>query len=430
MLLERSMRGLSASNGSTTDYMGEFNIALRVPHNALMTMMLTQIESGDHRSVPSMPPPPPPPLLPSTSSPSSSINSPSRRKRRSLKGTISSTTAASSSPKRRKVAVNSRRVKQEEENHENCDSSCSSNGNKNRGNRSGGRVKLKQEERESESGDSGDGDIIIASTMLSKGQRRTLDRLVQLMRRQGRSIRHSDTVCPGITHVVTAVDKGRVANRTMKLVCGVICGAWILGFDWVERCMAARQWVTEEPFEVIKDRTSPESGCGVPRKARIARAEGQPPLFSGLNFLFHGDFATRENPSREALLVMVKEGGGRVLQEELPCLDQTEPINASPSLLAPHNTSRGSRRSRRLRKNLATSVLNMIGEHLPLLVVVDKEVRRTRRGIDQLRSTLLGSISREEEEKQSGLVRFICVTWLLDCVSRYELLEMEDYTVL
>lgn len=113
----------------------------------------------------------------------------------------------------------------------------------------------------------------------------------------------------GITHVVTGLtdsSDAHKAQRTLKYCCGVLCGAWVVSFEWVLESLAAREWVEESDYELRGD----THGAGAPKKARIAIRKGSPRLFSGLRFCFAGDF---NQPSRKDLQRVVRIGGGEIL---------------------------------------------------------------------------------------------------------------------
>lgn len=87
-----------------------------------------------------------------------------------------------------------------------------------------------------------------------------------------------------VTHVVVGgsslfVRNGRrVSKRTMKYMQGVLTGQWVVAFDWVGACLAARRRVEEEAFEIDGDMQGGEGGA---KAGRLRKASGQPPLFHG-----------------------------------------------------------------------------------------------------------------------------------------------------
>lgn len=57
---------------------------------------------------------------------------------------------------------------------------------------------------------------------------------------------YTNTFGPNVTHVVVAVDeKKRVKDHTMKYVCGVAAGIWVVSFKWVQQCLAENKIVPE-----------------------------------------------------------------------------------------------------------------------------------------------------------------------------------------
>ena len=123
-----------------------------------------------------------------------------------------------------------------------------------------------------------------------------------------------------VTHVVTGLtanDSAHHAQRTLKYCCGVLCGAWIVSFEWVLESLAAREWVEESDFEMRGD----THGSGAPKRARLALRKGAQRLFHGLRICFAGDFA---QPSRKDLQRVARIGGAEILTT-LPSLTTTMP---------------------------------------------------------------------------------------------------------
>lgn len=57
---------------------------------------------------------------------------------------------------------------------------------------------------------------------------------------------YTSTFGPNVTHVVVAVnEKNCVKDHTMKYVCGVAAGIWIVSAKWVQKCLAQNKIVPE-----------------------------------------------------------------------------------------------------------------------------------------------------------------------------------------
>jgi hypothetical protein len=74
---------------------------------------------------------------------------------------------------------------------------------------------------------------------------------------------------------VMRTDDGQL--RSLKYLSGVVCGCWIVGYDWVTASKAAGTWVDEAPYELAD-----HCGCGggvsphAPRHARLAMVRPLP----------------------------------------------------------------------------------------------------------------------------------------------------------
>jgi BRCA1-associated RING domain protein 1 len=124
----------------------------------------------------------------------------------------------------------------------------------------------------------------------------------------GRSVdEFEDTRGARVTHVVTGLtDDVLRAQRTLKYCCGVLCGAWVVSFEWVLASLAAHEWVEEADYELRGD----THGAGAPKKARLALRRGAPRLFEGLKFCFAGEFV---QPTKKELAKVARVGGAELL---------------------------------------------------------------------------------------------------------------------
>jgi BRCA1-associated RING domain protein 1 len=117
-----------------------------------------------------------------------------------------------------------------------------------------------------------------------------------------------------VTHLITITNQSKCCARTMKFLCAVAQGKWIVSFQWVIKCHQEKQWVDESPYEVqgtiLEDRNfityAPQKG----RENAMLKVAGQ--LFSGCEFFFMGDFC-HPLPSKLDLEHLIKMAGGTVL---------------------------------------------------------------------------------------------------------------------
>jgi hypothetical protein len=115
---------------------------------------------------------------------------------------------------------------------------------------------------------------------------------------------------PAVTHVVASVDGSGRAKRTMKYLCALLEGQWVVGPAWVAACAAKGSPAPEAAHQARGDDRG--AACdGAPAAARARAAAGGEPLFAPLRVHLAGDFGA---PSRAELEALVRAGGGRVLR--------------------------------------------------------------------------------------------------------------------
>ena len=73
-----------------------------------------------------------------------------------------------------------------------------------------------------------------------------------------------------VTHIIVQLDEENCAQRTLKFLYGVASGKWIVGVDWVHRCIRENRLIDEEPFEALD-----MDGEDGPRRARQTSQEDQ-----------------------------------------------------------------------------------------------------------------------------------------------------------
>ena len=120
-----------------------------------------------------------------------------------------------------------------------------------------------------------------------------------------------------VTHVVALVDDQRRAPRTVKLMCGVLTGTWVVTPSWVAACLAAGAPVDETAYEVVGMTVDgqPLGPSGMPAAQRARCLAGEPPLLAGLRIHLSGDFGlTGTALPKAALEQLIGLGGGRLLR--------------------------------------------------------------------------------------------------------------------
>uniref|UniRef100_A0A1I8IUZ3 ANK_REP_REGION domain-containing protein n=2 Tax=Macrostomum lignano TaxID=282301 RepID=A0A1I8IUZ3_9PLAT len=122
-------------------------------------------------------------------------------------------------------------------------------------------------------------------------------------------------VGPDVTHLVTSVDERGSAPRTLKFLEAAALGRWIVSFEWVQQCANAKARVAEEPFEVGGTCTLPDTGG--PRRSRLNRLQGLPPLLNGCHFhLDSASIGPGANPSRQELSRLLTLAGAQLIARE------------------------------------------------------------------------------------------------------------------
>jgi hypothetical protein len=219
---------------------------------------------------------------------------------------------------------------------------------------------------------------VICGTVLDKKQQEDLTDLCKNL-----GARLSSKMTPQVTHVVTPVDHEGLAKRTIKFASGIVCGSWIVGYQWVQECMKRDRFVDEEPFEVKGDNVAKE-GPSLGRNARASNKEG---IFSHLFIFLYGKFKS-PNPSKPELHNLAEWGGATMLKK-MPSAKELITNGTTP------------------RKKNATPTKSMENT----VIIVENDIT----------AQIL-----QDVKKASGLTP-IKFTWLLDSVSRYKLLDRTIY---
>ncbi|KAL7750832.1 28S ribosomal protein S10, mitochondrial [Sorochytrium milnesiophthora] len=81
----------------------------------------------------------------------------------------------------------------------------------------------------------------------------------------------TDDLQDNLTHVIVVEDENKCTVRTKKYIAGCVRGLWIVSIEWLRACVAAKQLVPEEAYEVLGDRSG--GPCRGPSRNRERRTE-------------------------------------------------------------------------------------------------------------------------------------------------------------
>ncbi|XP_078726917.1 BRCA1-associated RING domain protein 1 [Lampetra fluviatilis] len=159
------------------------------------------------------------------------------------------------------------------------------------------------------------GPMVLLDSRLSEHQKESLKRVATTL--GGRVV---STFNNCATHVI--VDSTMQIPRTMKCFLAILNGCWIIGFQWVQACLARHERVPEQDFEVRgRDGSLP---CRGPERGRLNKLQQLPGLFDGCHFFLGGPF---DEPCRSDLAEMVRVGGGHMLSRQpKPDSDVTQSV--------------------------------------------------------------------------------------------------------
>ncbi|XP_063069497.1 BRCA1-associated RING domain protein 1 [Engraulis encrasicolus] len=165
-----------------------------------------------------------------------------------------------------------------------------------------------------------DAGVTLLGTKLTQPQRRQLARAARLL-----GARLVDSFSSAVSHVVVqeeqeeegGEEKGPVVPTTLSALRGILGGCWILRFSWVSACLQAGERAAEADHE---------AGEG-PQRSRLNRSNLLPRLFDGCYFFLLGSF---RRPEKAELLQLIQDGGGQVLSRQpKPDSDVTQTLSAA-----------------------------------------------------------------------------------------------------
>lgn len=182
---------------------------------------------------------------------------------------------------------------------------------------------------------------VFMGTSLTQPDKEALSMVLKMLSAAGSSPLYSEIfeASGPPTHVVTAVIPPgdstlsgpaaglRVCKRTLKVIQGMLCGAWIVSSEWLHESVRAGRVLPEEGFEVQADMKSLPciADWGGPRKARQQVLEhGALRLFETFQVFLAGPY---DKISRDELAGLLSLGGAEVLD--------TPPLSHSIAPAAP-----------------------------------------------------------------------------------------------
>ncbi|XP_051567043.1 BRCA1-associated RING domain protein 1-like [Myxocyprinus asiaticus] len=154
------------------------------------------------------------------------------------------------------------------------------------------------------------GPVVLIGSQLTQTQQKQLAKAAKLL--GGKQVESFNSA---VTHVVVPDDPTKAS--TLTALQGILNGCWILRFSWVSSSLQADSWAGEDEYE---------AGEG-PLRARVNIGSLLPPLFDGCFFYLLGSF---RKPPKHELLQLVREGGGHLLSRQpKPDSDVTQTLSAA-----------------------------------------------------------------------------------------------------
>ena len=109
--------------------------------------------------------------------------------------------------------------------------------------------------------------------------------------------------------MVAATDESGRAKRTMKYMCALLTGQWVVSPAWTQACLSSKSAVPEAVHEARGDDRGGSPAAATSHRQRLR--SGGAGIFAGLKMHLTGEFV---RPSRAELEQLVQLGGGRMLR--------------------------------------------------------------------------------------------------------------------
>lgn len=157
------------------------------------------------------------------------------------------------------------------------------------------------------------GSVCILSTSLDADQKEILETTIHSLKVSSVSFKLKSDYSSDVTHVLCnskiRSDGKRICPRTLKYLCGVLSGKWILDFEWYLSCLSSETLVDESNFEIFCDQTIEDNlldSNGITLNKNI---QG---IFAGMNFnldLLPGNL-------KKDLSCLINLGSGKVVSDK------------------------------------------------------------------------------------------------------------------
>lgn len=221
-----------------------------------------------------------------------------------------------------------------------------------------------------------------------------------------------------VTHIVTVVtttdttgppDHRPICSRTLKYVQGLLCGCWIVSFEWARKCASLGTYIDESIYEIARDRSA-RKNCTSPLLYRRWTLENRLPLFYNQHFYI---LEPLHRLNIAELSLCIQCGGG--------ILETIDPVQQYANIMKENKKFDDA-------NNDSTSIA-----HRNQATYNDEELNRIRNIIvitsfdSSLRDTS-NLLKLEKMYHQTLNVQVVDQLWFLDCVSNGTLEEISKWT--
>lgn len=177
-----------------------------------------------------------------------------------------------------------------------------------------------------------------------------------------------------ITHVITESSRPK---RTIKTMMAILNGIWLVSIEWIKASLMKNTILPENEFEIQGDDATKEPG---PKRSRFSKQLGECKLFDNFLFYLYGSFGKLE---KKDILSLLSNGGASIIGN----IDELK------------NLAKGKRIKNQKKR---------------IIILCDPEVQ-------------------SDYETDLGITGyfkpFIAVSWLLDCTSSYQIIDITHYKV-
>ncbi|OAD55621.1 BRCA1-associated RING domain protein 1, partial [Eufriesea mexicana] len=118
-----------------------------------------------------------------------------------------------------------------------------------------------------------------------------------------------------VTHVIVETNNENVVQLSYNVMIALLRGTWILSTEWIQLCMEMGE-LFKEDLEIFEVSGAPIKG--IPKKARENAESQNPGLFNQCHFYFSFQsksvYIYNMQLTKDALITLIREGGGTVLK--------------------------------------------------------------------------------------------------------------------